>query len=587
MSSEANGAFAEPSRRPEATVVLDWRHVPPEIWPPPRATNQVDPDNLVIRAARAARAKKSVLLGPVGAPVCLFVGMMALCFMHQGRVVELLYPGLVGAIALWLYRWHPAHYLGFTCWVFFLTPEVRRLADFFNGAFNAVSPIMVAPMLCASISGLTLLTKVKMLGQRRSLPLVLITAALLYAYSIGIVRAGFQAATFSLATAIFPALVGFRLISVWMDHPANERVLLNTFVFGCIVMGGYGVYEFINPPAWDAFWLLQSGMVNDGVAVPFGWRVAGTMNSSGPFANTLIICIVMALAGKGKLRVLAGIALPALMFTSVRSAWGGLILGLVYPIALLDGRSRNRILAGVLVCVALCAPVAMMSDASDHFTARLSTVQNLSEDNSFQVRMSMYSTFFTKALGDVAGQGFGGTGVASKLADDQSDVILVFDSGLMEVPYLLGWPGTLLYVTGIVMLLRRGFAASWQQPKDLVGACGVGAALAIAVMMVFSNTLTGVTGMFFFIGVLMPVNGLRYARQLSLDEQRLRAMQAQQAALAAQDATATRAAESAPPPGNTRASYAPHADHYGRTIKRQGYGAFRGSAPSPRSGATS
>lgn len=445
-------------------------------------------------------------------PVGLFVVMAALCVAHQGRLVELLYPALSLVIAIWLYRKYPAHYLGFICWLFFLTPEVRRLADFFVGAFNPVSPIMTAPLACAAISGCSLVINYKVLGERRAMPLLIVMLGLLYAYVIGVARAGFSAATFGMVSAVFPALVGFRLIVSWTEHPEYQRVLLKTFVYACILMGAYGVYEFINPPPWDAFWLLQSGMVNDGTPVPFGWRVAGTMNSSGPFANTLLVCIVMALAGKGKLRIAASIALPALMFTSVRSAWGGLLLGLIYPIAMLDGRSRMRLIAAVITCVALCAPLAMFGVASDQFASRLGTIQNLDQDNSFQMRVSMYSAFFARALSDVSGQGFGGTGVASKLSDDQADTIMVFDSGLMEVPYVMGWPGTLLYVSGMFALLWRAFAASRKQSKDHFSASGVGVAIATMMMMVFANTLTGVTGMFFFIGVLMPVNGLRYAR---------------------------------------------------------------------------
>jgi len=465
-----------------------------------------------IGSGKSGRTKRK-LFGPVSVPIALFVLMALLAVAHQGRIVELVYPGMAFLVAMWLYRFYPAHYLSFVCWLFFLSPEIRRLADFFTGAFNPVSTIMVTPLLGAAISGFAIVTNVRMLAQRRAIPILLVLSALLYAYAIGIVRAGFSAATFSLVTAILPALVGFRLVAGWKEYPEYERVLLKTFVFGSIVMGAYGVYEFINPPPWDAFWLLQSGMTSEGDPVPFGWRVASTMNSSGPLANTLMVCIVISLAAKGKLRMASGIGLPALMFTSVRSAWGGTLIGLLYPIAMLDGRSRIRIIGSVVAVVALFAPIVMFSDAADRFTSRLASVQDISQDNSFQVRAAMYSSFFSKALSDVSGKGFGGTGVASKLADEPADdVILVFDSGLMEVPYVMGWPGTLLYVIGIGMLLKRALAASLKQPNNRVCACGVGLAVATVAMMLFSNTLTGVSGMFFFIGTLMPVNGLRYAR---------------------------------------------------------------------------
>jgi uncharacterized membrane protein len=91
--------------------------------------------------------------------------------------------------------------------------------------------------------------------------------------------------------------------------------------------------------------------------------------------------------------------------------------------------------------------------------------------------------------------------------------MLNFDSGLMEVPYVMGWPGTLLYTAGIVMLLWRAWRASRRHATDLLAISGVGVAVAIFSMMIFINTLTAVSGMFFFIGVTLPVISLRYARE--------------------------------------------------------------------------
>lgn len=524
----------------------------PAVSPSPRPFNPaLDPVAPRARRRPARKAQKNSPIGPVWVPAIMFILMFAMCFMHMGRLVELFYPAAAVLIALWLYRVHPAHYLGFTCWVFFLSAEIRRVGDFFAGGFNPVSTIMVAPLACAAISGFALITDMKILGQRRAMPLALVLSALLYTWLIGVTRAGFSAATFALANAIFPALVGFRFVSTWQAYPDYQRVLLSTFIFGSIVMGAYGIYEFVSPPPWDLFWLLASGMTSEGQPVPFGLRIASTMNSSGPFANTALVCILMVLAGKGKLRIAAAIMLPALMFTAVRSAWGGLLIGLIYPIAMLDGRSRIRMIAGIVACVAICLPLTMIDEVSKHFTSRLETVQNLGQDDSYQVRVGMYSSFMGRALTDISGQGFGTTGVASKLADT-SNVIAVFDSGVMEVPYTMGWPGSLLYVSGIVMLIMRAFAASRARPHDRFGVCGVGIAVAIVAMMLFSNTLAGMTGMFFFIGVLMPVNGLRYVRETGAAARREAAKrQATQAAQAAQ-------AAQAPPAPVVVPQYGPH-----------------------------
>lgn len=453
---------------------------------------------------------------PIRLPFALFAVTLLLIVLRQAKLVEIFFPLGAFGVALLLYRRSPAHYLGFVCWLFFLSPEVRRLADFANGSFNQQSPVMIAPLLAVSLSGFTLIRNFRILGERRAAPLVMIMLALFYSFVIGMAAVGPAAALYTLINWMFPVLVAFHLVATWRDYPVYHRVLLKTFVYAGFVMGLYGVIEFISPPPWDAFWLLSSQMTSEGEAVPFGMRIGSTMNSSGPFAMTIMSIMLLALGARGKMRIAMGIVgVPALMFTAVRGAWGGLMIGLIYPLVMLDGKGRLRLIAGLLGLAMLGAPVLMIDEVSEPLMKRFDTIQNISEDNSYQVRAEFYKQFFMVALSDIAGQGLGTTGLGTKLsADDTQQLGVVFDSGVMEVPYVMGWPGTLLYVGGVVLLMWRAFLASRLRSKDRLAISGVGVSLAIFAMMVFVNTLTGLPGMFFFIGVIMPVISLRHARHL-------------------------------------------------------------------------
>ncbi|WP_147329513.1 hypothetical protein [Paraburkholderia sp. DHOC27] len=465
----------------------------------------------VSTTTRATRAMRR----PLFAPLAMFAVTLLLVVLHQGRIVEVFYPGAAFVIAVNYYRRSPALYLGFVCWLFFLSPEVRRLADFVSGTFNPQSPIMVAPMLAVALSGITLIKHVKALGQRRALPLVMIVLALFYSFIVGMAQVGPAAAVYTLVNWLFPVLIAFQLVVTWQEYPVYHRVLLKTFVYGGAVMGIYGVIEYVSPPPWDVFWMISAHMDTDGHPVPFGMRIGSTMNSSGPFAVTIMSVLLMSLAARGKMRVATGFfGFAALLFTAVRSAWGGLILGLIYPLAMLDSRSRFRLIGGALGFAMLCAPLAMIDQVSDNIATRFSTIGNISQDNSYQVREEFYKTFLSVALTDIAGQGLGTTGQGTKLsADDSTQASVVFDSGLMEVPYVMGWPGTLLYATGVLTLIWRAFCASRLRNKDRFAICGVGVALGMFAMMIFVNTLTGFPGMFFFMGVILPVIALRYARE--------------------------------------------------------------------------
>ncbi|MDN7184030.1 O-antigen ligase family protein [Caballeronia sp. SEWSISQ10-4 2] len=470
-------------------------------------------------AADAAKSKQRAELSRrrrlMIAPLSFAALTALLLVLHQSRVLELFYPVGAVTVAALLYKRSPAHYLSFVVWLFFLTPEVRRLSDYFNGMFSDRSLIMLAPVIAAALCGMNLLTHFRVLMQRRAIPLTLIVLGIFYGYVIGMVGAGIAAASYTLISWLFPVLIAFHILVTWRQYPEYHRTMLKTFVFGGFVIALYGVYQYVSPPPWDAFWLLQSGMVSEGVPLPFGMRVASTMNSSGPFAIAMMACLLMTLAARNKMAFLAGgLAVPALIGTMSRSVVGGLAIGLVYLFVMLDGRSRLRLVGGIAVIVLLCSPVAMVDEISDKAMARFSTVTQLDNDYSYQVRTEIYNHFLSEMTTNIAGQGLGMTGLGSKLSGDGSSNNVDFDSGLMEVPYVLGWPGTLLYATGLLMLILRAFVASFARKSDRFAVAGTAAAFGVLAMMVFVNTLIGSGGMFFFIGVMLPVTGWRYAREI-------------------------------------------------------------------------
>ena len=460
-----------------------------------------------------ARRKRSTWV----LPCALFALTLLLIAAHHANIAELFFPAGAVGIAFLLYRRSPVHYISFVCWLFFLSPLLRRLADFTSGAFNSTSPIMVAPLAAVSLCGLSLFSNMGSLGQRRVIPFVLIAVGMFYAFIVGMIQSGLEPALFAFVNWLYPALVGFHLAVTWRHYPDYHRVLLKTWIFGGLVMGAYGIWQYISPPPWDAFWILATKMTSAGKPSPYGLRIWSTMNSTGPFAIMIMFMLPMALAARGRLRIImAAVAVPALMFTSVRSCWAGAIIGLVWPFLLLDGRNRTRMILVALGVAVLVAPVLMVDQISTAVTTRFQSLDNISQDNSYRSRMMFYEWFLPNALDNIAGQGLGSTGVATRLssdADDDTPQDAVFDSGLMEVPYVMGWPGTLLYVTGFAMLLWRSFKATLRLPHDRFAICGYGVSLAILAMMVMVNTLAGFSGMLFIIGVMMPLISLRYARE--------------------------------------------------------------------------
>ncbi|WP_322042732.1 O-antigen ligase family protein [Paraburkholderia sp. J67] len=468
----------------------------------------------VARGVPAVRKRKE--RNPIVLPAALFGVTLLLIVAHFAKLAELVFLAGSLSVAFVLYRRSPTHYISFVCWLFFLSPLLRRLADFMSGSFNNTSPIMVAPLAAVSLCGLSLVRNLDSLGQRRAMPFVLAVIAMLYAFVIGMTEVGIAAALFAFINWIFPLLVAFHISVTWRHYPEYHRVMLKTWVYGGLVMGAYGVWQYVQPPAWDAFWLLQTKMVASGKPEPYALRIWSTMNSTGPFAMTIMYVLQMAFATRGRLRILMAIvAVPALLFTSVRSCWGGLLIGLAYPLLSLDGKSRRRLIAGVLGVAVLCTPLMMVDQVSNSLAKRFQTFDDISSDNSYRSRVMLYEWLLPTMLDNIAGQGIGSTGGAMKLSADGNSPAggPAFDSGVMELPYVMGWPGTLLYVGGVMMLMWRAFKATRLLPNDRFAICGFGVSLSIFCMMVMVNTLVSFSGMLFFIGVMMPLIGLRHARE--------------------------------------------------------------------------
>ena len=93
----------------------------------------------------------------------------------------------------------------------------------------------------------------------------------------------------------------------------------------------------------------------------------------------------------------------------------------------------------------------------------------------------------------------GSTGVSTKLSTSAEDLVTYanFDSGIMNIPFVLGWPGALLYVSGLTWLLLNAWRGTGSS-HDLLAAASRGIAAAVLAQLLFANTLVSVSGMVFW-----------------------------------------------------------------------------------------
>lgn len=435
----------------------------------------------------------------------------ALLAARMGHIVEIAFPVLALLVGAMLYFRHPTLYLGFTWWLWFLTPEIRRLVDYQIG-WNEISPVMIAPYLVSGVAALTLVRCLPQLLQPRLFPFALVLMALNYAYAIGLVRAGPLAATYGLLTWLVPVVLGFHVAARWQQYPLYRDAIQRAFLWGVLAMGIYGIVQFLVLPAWDAYWMRASDMSSIGGPQPFRVRVWSTMNSPQPFALAMMTGLLFAFATKGWFRVLAaGPGYVSLLLSLVRTAWLGWAIGLMVLLARAPWVHKTRLLAVGIAIGLLSLPLLLLQPVVDRVTARFETMQDIGEDESLRARLALYSDFFLASAGNVVGQGLGSANLATKLAED-SDLAeyRTIDSGVLEAMFVLGWPGTLLYVGGLCWLLCGAFGGRADRHDLAVPAAGA-VVVAILAMTISYNTLVGVGGsvLWTFLGLMLAARAFQ------------------------------------------------------------------------------
>jgi hypothetical protein len=437
-------------------------------------------------------------------PAALWIFTAVLVAAHQGTVLTLAFPVLAIMVGFWLYFVNPVRYIGFMWWLWFLSPEVRRLADFGKGAFTPTSLIQVAPLAVTMISGISLVRYYPLLAQRRGLPLLLALAGIGYAFVVGLAANGPAAAAYDLANWVYPLLIGFHIMVLTRRYPECRDTIVNTFIYGMLVMGAYGIVQFVVMPPWDAMWMMGSDMDSQGDPVPFGVRVFSTMNSSGPFAFAMMGAMVFVMAAKHRVRwVAAALGFFAFALSLVRSTWGGWAIAMLIQLMKSSNRVRIRIIVSALVLVAACVPLLTVGPVADRMQQRLNTLSNLSNDQSYQARNQFYADFAKTAFTDVTGEGLGATGASTKLSSNNGQLGKYgsFDSGVMNIPFVLGWPGTLLYLSGVLWLIVRAVREALRMPEDRYATACLSLAISIFAMLVFTNSLVGTGGLLLFSSV--------------------------------------------------------------------------------------
>ncbi|MEL7501778.1 MAG: O-antigen ligase domain-containing protein [Cyanobacteria bacterium J06554_6] len=432
----------------------------------------------------------------------LALGLLSLllALLNLGSLLRLVFPAGALATAIWLYLRYPVLYVGFTWWIWFLSPWVRRMADFLGG-WQDPSPVLLTPFLVTFVSGATLIRQLPYLSLKGGLPFLMAITATFYGLLMGITNgASLTALVTSFLYWSVPVLFGFHLYTNWQEYPQQRTLIYRCFLWGVLVMGSYGLYQYLVAPGWDRYWMINSEMPVIGSPEPLQIRVFSTLNSPGPFAQVLSAGLILLLSNSKLLQAPASlVGYLSLMLSLARSAWIGWVLSLLTLLSASRARLQMRLVVTIVILSLMVVPLTMVEPFSEVISARVQSLTNPEEDTSLNERMETYNN----SLDLIATQGLGsGLGVVSR------DSRLVLDSGLLELLFGMGWFGSIPYLLGLGTLFIRSFR---RPPPDAFVNSVRSISLGTMLTVLLGNVLIGMPGMIVWAFLSLGLSGMQYS----------------------------------------------------------------------------
>jgi hypothetical protein len=412
-------------------------------------------------------------------------------FAGNGQLLRLAIPAMATFFGLVLYLRYPILYVQYSLWVWFLAPLVRRVVDWRFG-WDGPNIILLAPPLVSAVAGLAFLRKDGRAWSEIPPAFVLCSTAILYGFVVGMLLRPSAETAFGLLNWLSPLLFGLHLYLNWPQYEQHRAAILKTFLWGVFVLGVYGVYQFFVPAGWDLYWLDNVRL--DGTGTSFGEpdsfqvRVWSTMNAPGPFANTMMIGLLLLFAGHSRLKLPTAIAgYVSFLLSAVRTAWLSWIVGVVWILK----SARPRVIARILISLALLL-ICLLPLVSDPRLApvisdRMATFTDLGHDASLGDRVTMYHVYIKDALDNPFGTGLKNLELAHGVG---------VDSGLMTIVFSLGWVGGLLMLSGAASLfLKRNIA---RMKDDEFAKVAMAVMVAMLTQLIGGNIFVSVSGLLFW-----------------------------------------------------------------------------------------
>ncbi|NVO17284.1 MAG: O-antigen ligase family protein [Rhodoplanes sp.] len=427
------------------------------------------------------------LTGPVRGwvPAVLLLVATAVAGPALGGLSRLVFILGCGAAGWYAWRRSPGEHLQTALVLFAFAPFVRRLVDLTAG-YDQAGIMLVGPLL-------TLLAPFPQLWRRlesdqpfdrRMGPLLLVGVCVAYATVLSMFQGDWMNAAAGALKWSVPLLYAAALIDV--DEPEDlVRKAAAAFVVILPVTGLYGIWQYVDPPNWDRYWMSFAPIMSAGQPIPFGVRTFSTMNGPASFATFTGVGLLLV----GFLRpgwqslVFASPAALAFLLSLYRTAWLSLAVGLVFCLAFAVSRRRAAVvLVGLLAAVVIAGT---MTPFSEVIGERLASLTEGSQDGSAQERLEQYVSLWSQWDSSLFGVGF-------TVSDVGSAGTMAVDGMVIACWLAMGIVGGIACLTGFVWAAGSAVvAASRDGSREavLIGAIACGALFQMPLASIASGEL--------------------------------------------------------------------------------------------------
>jgi hypothetical protein len=342
-------------------------------------------------------------------PVTMLVVVTAAIGPSLGAAARPLF--LAGSLAVGWYAWSrsPAAHLVAVLVLFSFAPLLRRMVDYSAG-FDPSGLMVAGPLLALVVVAPELPALILPRRSSDAIPLSWLIFAGCIGYGVLLTLLGGdwnQAATSALKWGT-PVIYGVVLRGRPQDYRAMLHAATSAFVVILPITALYGLYQYVDPPLWDRYWLRFAMISSAGYPEPFQVRTFSTMHAPAAFAtySAVGLLTVCYLRSGWLIRAAMVPTCFALLLSLYRTAWLALALSLVILVFYPSTRAKSVGIALGIMVVILVALFAL--NLGDTITNRLGTLVDPGQDHSGHERADEFVFLWNQPVArNLMGEGFG------------------------------------------------------------------------------------------------------------------------------------------------------------------------------------